>query len=129
MLKIFQSIFSLGIKIINLQKISSISSYRSSLDNIKEIKNEKDKNNFFPSYSVNEQNNLELPEAVTGITASMYNDNPDHDTIRDTTPNIHEIADRLYSGSDTWVCKSCNERGDRWHILNHLPNCKMNKKQ
>jgi hypothetical protein len=43
--------------------------------------------------------------------------------------DIHEIAQRLYPHSDTWVCKNCTEKGDRWHILNHLPNCKMNKKQ
>ncbi len=43
--------------------------------------------------------------------------------------DILVIAQRLYPNSDIWVCKNCNERGDRWHILNHLPNCKMNKKQ
>ena len=42
--------------------------------------------------------------------------------------DIHNIANRLYPCSDTWLCKNCNERGDRWHILNHLGDCKMNKK-
>ncbi len=66
---------------------------------------------------------------MTGITASLSNDKPDNDTIGDTAPDIHEIADRLYPGSDVWVCKNCNERGDKWYVLNHLPNCKNNKKQ
>ncbi len=110
--------------------ISSLSSYRSSLDYDEKIKSdEQDKNNFFPSYSRNEQNNPESPEAVTGITASGSNDKPGHDAIRDTNPNIHENADRLYSGSDIWVCKNCNERGDSWYILNHHPTCKNNRKQ
>ncbi len=75
--------------------ISSLSSYRSSLDYDEKIKSdEQDKNNFFPSYSRNEQNNPESPEAVTGITASGSNDKPGHDAIRDTNPNIHENADR-----------------------------------
>ena len=118
------------IKIINLQKISSLSSYRSSSGGDEEIRgDEQGISNFFPPYSVNEQINLESPEAVAGITPSMSNDTMDHDAIGDTKPNIHEIADRLYSGSDVWVCKNCNERGDRWHILNHLQYCKRNKKQ
>jgi hypothetical protein len=103
------------IKIINLQKISSLSSYRgSSGDDDEETKsNEQDISNFFTSYGVNEQNNLNSPEAVAEITASGPNDRPDQDAIGDTKPNIHEIADRLYPGSDVWVCKNCNERGDR----------------
>lgn len=123
------------IKIINLQKISSLSSYRSSSGNDDEEtrSDEQGISNFFPSNSPNEQHNLEspeAPEAVTEITPSMSNDPMDHEAIKgDTTPNIHEIADRLYAGSDVWVCKNCNEMGDRWHMLNHLPYCKNNKKQ
>jgi replicative DNA helicase Mcm len=40
--------------------------------------------------------------------------------------NISDIANRLYEGSDIWLCKMCNQRGDKWYMLQH--NCKMNRK-
>ena len=107
-----------------------LSSYRSSSgdDDEKIRSDEQDISNFFPPYSQNEQNNPVSPEAVTGITVPGTNDKPDHDMIGDATPDIFEIADRLYPGSDIWVCKNCSRRGDRFEIIKHVPYCKNNKK-
>ena len=42
---------------------------------------------------------------------------------------INEKAQRWHPHSDNWICKNCTEKGNRWHIFNHFPKCKMNKKQ
>ncbi len=34
---------------------------------------------------------------------------------------------RKWPRSDTWACPSCNDSGDKWHMLDHF--CKKNKKE
>ena len=67
---------------------------------------------------------------TSNITAAtiVMNDLQNNDT-NNLQLEIHNIADRLYEGSDIWLCKNCNQRGDKWFILNHYPNCKMDKNQ
>lgn len=43
-------------------------------------------------------------------------------------PDIHEIAQKLYPGSDIWVCNNCVFKGDKFDLLSHPPYCKNNKK-
>ena len=139
------------IKIIKSGNISLISSYCSSNGN---IENEHSNNSEWPNniagkgegisdntinadspfnHSNSQQTDIDKeatdhsniktePNTVGPIENSQSN-------IETTEIDIHNAADRQYPGSDTWICKNCNERGDRWHILNHLSNCKMNKKQ
>lgn len=38
------------------------------------------------------------------------------------------ISTISYLCRDTKDCKNCNQREDKWYILNHYPNCKINKK-
>jgi len=28
--------------------------------------------------------------------------------------HIHQIDDRIHEHGDIWVCKTCNQRGDKW---------------
>ena len=64
--------------------------------------------------------------SVTPIAEGNFQSN--NNTAKEYQLSIHNIANRLYEGSDIWLCKTCNQRGDKWYILNHYPNCKMNKK-
>ena len=128
------------IKIIKSGNISLISSYCSSSGN---IENEQSGNSEWSNNIVdkgeekndNTKTNADSPfNHSNSQQTNIDNRGIDHSTIKteintiesiennqsniDTTEkDIHNIADRLYPGSDTWVCKNCNERGDRWHIL------------
>ncbi len=117
------------IKIINLKKISSISSYRSSLYNVEEIRSEQGTSNFFPSGNADVENKIESLDTVIEINSATSNDTSKQHKITAVQYNIHEIANRSYPHSDIWICKNCNRRGDRFDIINHVPYCKNNKKQ
>ena len=138
------------IRITKSGNISLISSYCSSSGN---IENEHNDNSEWSKNIVDEREGISDNTKTDGNSpicqSTSQQTNINNEVIRHsivkTEPNtigsvesnqsntsvqdIHNIANRLYPGSDIWVCKNCNERGDRWHILNHHPNCKMNKKQ
>ena len=73
-------------------------------------------------YDNNGNNTKGFPRAVTAVTNNntvkglSYTDN----TI------LPENLCRFYEKSDRWCCNNCNDRGDKWYMLQH--NCKMNKK-
>ncbi|MDF0682246.1 MAG: hypothetical protein P0116_14900 [Candidatus Nitrosocosmicus sp.] len=52
----------------------------------------------------------------------------DNDKEINKVINIHQIADRIHDHSDTWACKTCDHKGDKWELLSHLPYCKNSKK-
>lgn len=60
---------------------------------------------------------------------SIVKDNHQSNITSEYQYSIRDIANRWFEGSDIWLCKTCNQRGDKWDILNHYPYCKRNKKQ
>jgi hypothetical protein len=151
------------IKIINLGKISSLSSYRSSYDNINSdyddnnttsdkentlfrsetnAENQDDKNNhqdnnnsnvltddLYASYQKNNDICDTCKPTIISVTPIAEGNFQSNNTSNEQQPSICDIANRMYEGSDTWLCKTCNQIGDKWYILNHYPSCKRNKKQ
>lgn len=147
------------IKIINLQKISSLSSYRSSCSDDSNLEKDdnfvEENNNTLCNFETNaedkEYDNNQFEIKNTSSIVVIDNTSQTNDLMIDAntsniTPativmndlqnnnsngfqlNIHNIANRLYEGSNIWLCKTCDQRGDKWYILDHNSDCKMNKK-
>ena len=109
------------IRITNIEKISSLSSYRSKdsdpedrykNDSIQDLLTTSDGNKKSDD-KLAEDN--ELGVVNKEITTSL------------NQPDIHEIARKLYPGSDIWICNNCTFRGDKFDLLSHPPYCKNNK--
>lgn len=63
------------------------------------------------------------------MNTAMSNHISKQNNRTDVQANIHEIADRLYPGSDTWVCKNCTHKRHRFDLINHVPYCKNNNEK
>ncbi len=99
----------------------------------KEKKNDNAKTNADSPFSHSNSQQTNIDKEAVGYSSNKTEPNTigsiENNQSNTSGQDIHNIANRLYPGSDTWVCKNCTERGDRWHIHNHHPNRKMNKKQ
>jgi len=76
-------------------------------------------------YDNNGNNTKGFPRAVTAVTAVTNNNTVKGLSYTDNTI-LPENLCRFYEKSDRWCCNKCNDRGDKWYMLQH--NCKMNKK-
>jgi hypothetical protein len=112
----------------NVEKISSLSSYRSNNNELDKTDNETSVFNFVNSEKIEKEEESELSKKALKydymISEVGQNNNKDDNKII----NIHKIADRIYEHSDVWVCKTCDHKGDKWDLLNHHPYCRNNKK-
>jgi len=112
------------IRITNIEKISSLSSYRSGHE-LGKIENE---TNVFNE--VNSEN-IELEQESESSEKSIKLSEEEQNTVNviNKVINIHQIADRIHEHIDIWVCKTCDHKGDKWDLLNHIAYCKNNKEQ
>ena len=76
-------------------------------------------------YDNNGNNTKGFPRYVTAVTAVTNNNTVKGLSYTDNTI-LPENLCRFYEKSDRWCCNKCNDRGDKWYMLQH--NCKMNKK-
>jgi hypothetical protein len=74
-----------------------------------------------------ENNTVGLSNAVITVTP-VTTQNTTKDLDYNIISNLPDTLYRLYKRGDIRGCKNCNQRGDKWYILNHYPNCKMDKK-
>jgi hypothetical protein len=76
-------------------------------------------------YNNDENNTRGLANAVITVTPVT-----DENTIESMNYNRNIALPynmyRLYEGGDTWACKNCNDKGDKWYMIKHV--CRMNKK-
>ncbi len=129
-----------SITITNMEKIPSLSSYRSSSNNIPEtdgpiIEEQKgtengDRNEENPD--LKPDNNDNKINNISKINNPIFQDNVETTNPQENSEHhglsIYDIAYRMYDHSDIWVCKTCPRSGDKWEILNHHSSCKRNKK-
>lgn len=105
----------------NIEKISSLSSYRSNDTNPEEhYQNDVIQDLLSPS----EDNKKSEDKLAEDNELRLVNEDI---TTSLKQPNIHEIARKLYPGSDIWICNNCTFKGDKFDLLSHPPHCKNNR--
>lgn len=108
----------------NLEKLSLLSSYRSSDHELGKMKSEIDVSNFANSENKGQEGELESREKRIKIFKEQQYDNKNINKVI----NIHQIADRIHELSDIWMCKKCDHKGDKWDLLDHHSHCENNQK-
>ncbi len=114
----------------NIEKISSLSSYRSSGDSESD-KTDNETTVFDLVNSVNiEKEGLESELGEKALKHDNLILEAGQNTEKDNNKviNIYQIAGRIHEHSDIWMCKRCDHKGDKWDLLKHYPYCKNNKK-
>lgn len=117
------------IRIANLEKISSLSSYRSDSDH--DVNKTGDKTDIFNSTNSGNTNIVQEPEtSSTGIGIKYAPPDVHKGKVKDDyrVVNIYQIAYRMHEHSDMWTCKVCDHKGDKWDLLNHNKYCQNVKK-
>jgi hypothetical protein len=107
------------IRMTNIEKKSSLPSYRSSSHEVGEIDIQTNDSNFVDSE--NSKNEVQVVSNETNVTPEAQRNSDKN--IRPVI-NIYQIANRIHEHSDIWKCKTCEHKGDKWDLLNHYPHCK-----
>jgi hypothetical protein len=107
----------------NIDKISSLSAYRSN-DNGSD--SEASVFDFVSSEKIEKESDLgeKALKSHNEILESGQKTEKDYNEVI----NINQIADRIHEHSDIWKCKVCDHKGDKWDLLNHYHYCKNNSK-
>lgn len=111
------------IKIRKIPDISLLSSYRSGDHRLSKMNSEID----ILSHTDQDDSKKEIQSVLKDLELEPEAHKNIYKDLNKVVINIHQIANRLYEHSDTWVCKTCNHKGDKWDLFSHVRYCQNNK--